>query len=252
MIKYIFLTIEILLLIIFLVPIFSGIFNPGNIIGMSLSFILALITIYSENIFKFLKEFWKSAAGKAIIIISSAIIASILIYISAITGLMINAQCKSPKNAKAIIILGCKVNGEKPSRMLTRRLDSAYEFLKENQDVICIVSGGKGDDEKISEAQAMKNYLLDKGVSPDIIIMEDKSTNTYENIENSAEILQNYNINNIAIVTDGFHQYRAGYIAEKFGLESSALNAKTDMLTKWLIPTYWVREWLAVSYEYIK
>lgn len=252
MIKYIFLTAEILLLIIFLIPVFSGIFNPGNIIGLSVSFLLALATIYSENIFKFLKNIWQNSFGKAIIIISSAVFTAVLIYISAITGLMINAQYKSPKNAKAIIVLGCKVNGDKPSRMLIRRLEGAYEFLKDNKDVICVVSGGKGSDEKISEAQAMKNYLLEKGISPDMIITEDKSNNTYENMEKSAEILKGYNINNIAIVTDGFHQYRASFIAEKFGMESSAINAKTDMLTKWLIPTYWVREWLAVSYEYIK
>lgn len=252
MVKYIFLTLEILLLILFLIPVFSGILNPGNIIGMALSFILAFGTIYFENIMKFCKEIWQNTAGKAVIILVSAIIAAILIYISTITGFMLKAQYKSPESAKAVVILGCKVNGEKPSRMLARRLDSAYEFLNKNQDVIVVVSGGKGDDEKISEAEAMKKYLLDKGISPDRIIMEDNSVNTYENLKYSAEILEKKQINDIAIVTDGFHQYRAGYIAEKFGLESSAINAKTDMLTKWLIPTYWIREWLAVSYEYIK
>lgn len=252
MIRYIFITLEIISLIIFIIPIFSGIFNPGNIIGIAVSFILIIVTIYLENIMIFCKNLWQGLGGKAIIILSSAVIAAIIIYFSIITGLMFNAQYKSPDNAKAIVVLGCKVNGEKPSRMLERRLESAYEFLNENKDVICVVSGGKGSDEQISEALAMKNYLLNKGISPDRILMEDKSENTYENLEFSADILQKYNINDIAIVTDGFHQYRAGYIAEKFGLESSAVNAETDMLTKWLVPTYWVREWLAVSHEYIK
>ncbi len=252
MIKYIFLTFEILLLILFLVPVFSGILNPGNIIGMAVSFVLAVVTIYFENIKLLFKRLWQNTGGKAIIIIISAIIFSVIIYTSAISAFMLKAQYRSPENAKAVIVLGCKVNGEKPSRMLARRLDSAYEFLSEHNDVIVVVSGGKGDDEKISEAEAMKKYLLDKGISPDRIITEDMSVNTHENLKFSANILETKNINDVAIVTDGFHQYRAGYIAEKFGLESSAINAKTDMLTKWLIPTYWIREWLAISYEYIK
>lgn len=219
---------------------------------MSISFILCIATIYFENILAFCKSLWQSSGGKVLIIITSAIIVAVIMYFSTITVLMINAQSKSPSNAKAVVVLGCKVNGEKPSRMLQRRLDSAYEFLNENKDVICIVSGGKGDDEQIPEALAMQNYLLDKGIAPSRIFMEDKSVNTYENFKLSLDILYKYNINDIAIVTDGFHQYRASYIAEKFGLESSAINAKTDMLTKWLIPTYWVREWFGISYEYIK
>lgn len=252
MIKYIFLTLEILLLILFLVPVFSGILNPGNIIGMAVSFVLAVVTIYFENIMQLCRKSWQNTAGKAIIIIISAIIFSIIIYASTISAFMLKAQYKSPENAKAVIVLGCKVNGDKPSRMLARRLDSAYEFLSEHNDVIVVVSGGKGGDEQISEAEAMKKYLLDKGIAPDRIIMEDMSVNTYENLKFSAQILEAKNINDVAVVTDGFHQYRAGYIAEKFGLESSAINAGTDMLTKWLIPTYWIREWLAISYEYIK
>ena len=164
---------------------------------------------------------------------------------------MINSQLKSPENAQAIVVLGCKVNGEVPSRMLARRLDSAYDFLKENDDVICIVSGGQGNDEKITEALAMKNYLVEKGINPDKIIMEDKSSNTYENMKFSAEILKTYGINKIAIVTDGFHQYRAGLIAKKYGLSPSAINAKNDNITRSFIPTYWVREWMAVTKEYL-
>ncbi len=252
MLKYIFLTFEILLLILFLIPVFSGILNPGNIIGMAVSFIFAVITIYFENITLFCKNIWQNTAGKVLIIIVSAVIMSVVIYVSAISAFMIKAQYRSPENAEAVIVLGCKVNGDKPSRMLARRLDSAYEFLNEHKSVIVVVSGGKGDDEQISEAEAMKNYLLNKGISPDRIIMEDMSVNTYENLKFSAQILETKNINDVAVVTDGFHQYRAGYIAEKFGLESSAINAGTDMLTKWLIPTYWIREWLAISFEYIR
>ena len=99
----------------------------------------------------------------------------------------------------------------------------------------------------------MKNYLVENGIEPDRIIMEDKSVNTYENLENSCRILEEMGIGkNIAIVTDGFHQYRAGFIAKKLGYEPSAINAVTDFYNLTLTPTYYVREWMAVTNEYLK
>lgn len=112
-----------------------------------------------------------------------AILTAIVIYAVVLTFFMIKAQTDKPENPDAVIVLGCKVNGNTPSRMLKRRLDSAVIYLNENEDVVCIVSGGKGEDEKISEAQAMKEYLVDKGIDEGRILTEDKSVNTLENIK---------------------------------------------------------------------
>ena len=173
-------------------------------------------------------------------------------YVSVLSCFMTASLTRSPDNAQAVIVLGCKVNGTNPSRMLKRRLDSAQRFLKEHPDAVCVVSGGKGDDEKISEAQAMKTYLIENGIAESRVIAEDKSVNTNENMRFSADILKKMGIEKAAVVTDGFHQYRAGIIAEKYGLETSAVNADTDFLTVWLVPTYWIREWLAITAEYFK
>ena len=81
--------------------------------------------------------------------------------------LMYKAQENRPEKANVIVVLGCQVKGERPSRMLRRRLDAAITAMNDNPDTLCIVSGGKGDDEKISEALAMKNYLLEKGMDSD-------------------------------------------------------------------------------------
>jgi uncharacterized SAM-binding protein YcdF (DUF218 family) len=165
---------------------------------------------------------------------------------------MIKAQTDKPENPDAVIVLGCKVNGNTPSRMLKRRLDSAVIYLNENEDVVCIVSGGKGEDEKISEAQAMKEYLVDKGIDEGRILTEDKSVNTLENIKNSVALLGGNGSGEIAIITDGFHQYRAGYIAESFGYDAAAINAQTDFFNAVLMPTYYIREWMAITNEYFK
>ncbi len=251
MLKSILLTVEALFLILFIIPILSGILNPGNLAGILVSALLLIITLFFDRFKIFCSELFSHTGGKIAIISISVLTAAGLIYISVLSAFMVSAQLKSPDNAKAVVVLGCKVNGERPSRMLARRLDGAYKFLSENEDIICVVSGGKGDDEKISEALAMKKYLVDKGISPDRIIMEDKSANTYENMKFSAEKLEQYDIADIAIVTDGFHQYRAGFIAKQYGFNVSSVNAKNDYLTTALIPTYWVREWMAITKEYL-
>lgn len=252
-IRYIFLSVELIMLAFFIIPVLSGIFNPGNAVGMSASFILIAVTVFWDKFRKFCGNLWTHTGGKAVIILVSALIIAGLIYVTVLTVFMISAKEKNPDNAEAVVVLGCKVKGEVPSKMLKRRLDAAEIFLTENEDVICIVSGGKGDDEKISEAQAMKNYLVEKGIEPDRIIMEDKSVNTYENLENSCAILEKMGTEkNIAIVTDGFHQYRAGFIARGMGCEVSAINALIDRYNLGLTPTYYVREWLAITNEYLK
>jgi len=251
MVKALCLTAEVLLFLLFLIPVFSGILNPGNIAGMLVSVILILITFFFDRFKLLCSGLYAHTGGKIALISVSALVAAGFIYVLVLSVFMIHAQLKSPDNAQAVVVLGCKVNGEKPSRMLARRLDSAYEFLLEKEDAICIVSGGKGDDEKISEALAMKRYLVNKGIDSDRIIMEDKSETTYENIKFSADILHKHDITDIAVVTDGFHQYRAGRTAEKYGFSVSAVNAKNDSVTLPLIPTYWVREWMAITKDYI-
>lgn len=250
-VKNLLIIIEIIITAFFVFPIVSNIINPGNIAGILISGILLSVTIFHKKIFSCVSNLWCHTGGKILLILASILIISGIIYIMVLTTFMIVAKSDKPKNPDAVIVLGCKVNGKTPSRMLRRRLDSAEKYLKENEDVICIVSGGKGDDEEISEAQAMKIYLEECGISSNRIVMEDRSVNTYENLENSLNLLDG-NQKEITIVTDGFHQYRAGYIAKNMGFDASAINAEMDFYNVSLAPTYYVREWMAISNEYIK
>ena len=70
----------------------------------------------------------------------------------------------------ALIVLGCGVKGDEPGTNLTERLDRAVEYHKKNPDAIIVVSGGKGDDENVSEAYAMEQYLIRHGVPAELII----------------------------------------------------------------------------------
>lgn len=88
-----------------------------------------------------------------------------------------------------VMIFGCYVRGEEPGRTLTTRLDAALSLLKRYPNADCIVSGGQGSNEAISEAEAMRRYLVSRGIAGERITLEDRSTNTSENLEYTFAIL---------------------------------------------------------------
>ncbi len=250
-VRYFLIAAEIIGLCVFLFPIFVDTINTGNIIGVLFFSFLLFVTAQYGKISSFISILFRNTAGKIAVIAASILILTFFIIAVLLSALMIKAQLNKPVGDTTVVVLGCKVKGDRPSRMLRYRLDTAYDYLNQNKDAVCIVSGGKGKDENISEAQCMFNYLTDKGIPQDRIIMETKSLNTYQNITYSKEIIDKKKLpENITIVTDGFHQYRASYIAKRCKVRKSySLSAKTELF---FLPTYWVREWAAILYEWVK
>lgn len=136
---------------------------------------------------------------------------------------------KSPEDA-VVIVLGSQVINSEPSWILSARIRVAAEFLKENPAAICIASGGQGPDEDISEAQCIRDTLIeDYGIDAARIIMEDRSTSTRENLFYSSQIIEQMSLStDVVIATDGFHQFRAKKIASNNNLTPFALPARTD------------------------
>ena len=102
-----------------------------------------------------------------------------------------------------VMIFGCYVRGEEPGRTLTTRLDAALSLLKRYQNADCIVSGGQGSNEAISEAEAMRRYLVSRGIAEERITLEDRSTNTSENLEYTFAILTGSESDGSAASTPG-------------------------------------------------
>lgn len=240
-----------ILLALFIAPFFAGIFNLGNITGIIMTSALIFISLrYKWIANSVIVPLKNSTAGKILLVISGILITVGIIILIIINCFMIANLNNKPKSTDStVIVLGCQVKETRPSLMLKRRLDSAYEYLSENPEVKVIVSGGQGSNEKISEAECMSDYLSGKGISPERIFKEDKSTSTYENLRFSKDIVDKYNLsNNITIVTDGYHQTRARMIAEKIGFDNiTSISAPTS---QWLVPTYWVREWLGIIQQF--
>lgn len=243
-IRYFLLIPELVLLFFFIAPIFKRICNPGNLGGALACFVLIFITLFPKIFTQLIQHIWSHLAGKIGLSVLGVCIAAGLIFSSVMSVQMARAIADRPEQPQTAVVLGCKVRGTKPSHMLTRRLEAAQEYLTENPEVLCVVTGGQGAGEDIPEGQAMKAWLVEHGIDTDRILVEDTSEDTQENLHNTAEILEEQHLSNeIVIITDGFHEYRAGLLAKKEGLHASAYSAYTNPI---YVPTYWVREWMAL------
>lgn len=246
-VKIIPLFISLLLLLLFISPMPMGILNVGNIFGTIVSATMSLIFLFWKPFKHLIKNLWEMSAGKIFLIIISVFITLFIIYAIVISAFMIkSANDPPPDENTTVVVLGCKVKNGRPSLMLKRRLDASYKYLSEHDNVNVIVSGGQGNDESISEAQCMKEYLIEKGISKERIFMEDKSTSTKENLLFSKEIILKEKLpEKITLVTDSFHQYRAELLAENIGIEPYNISGYTSW---YIVPTYWVREWFGIAY----
>lgn len=224
--------------------------NAGTVIGIAACVMLLALTIGWKGFRGFIGKMCKTGAGKGVVISVGVICALVVLYFLILSIMMLRAIYSKPDKPNVVVVLGCQVRGTRPSKMLRIRLDAAAELLDEYPDVKCVVSGGKGSDEQISEAECMKNYLVEKGINESRIIMEDKSTTTFENMKFTFEKLDELGISrDITIVTDGYHEYRAGLIAKEQGAgEVTAYSADTEFRH---VASHWVREWFALTKFFI-
>ncbi|QLK86718.1 YdcF family protein [Staphylococcus sp. 17KM0847] len=126
---------------------------------------------------------------------------------------------------QTLIVLGAGIWTEYVSPLLQARLDTARCLA--SQHTHWIVSGGQGADEPVSEAWAMRHYLITQGIPASLITMESHSTNTKENIRYSAPLIQ-YSKSCI-IVTSDFHLLRALRLAQKEGVYAGGYGAPSPL-----------------------
>ena len=238
-IKYLLLIFFIISFIIFLLPfLLKGILNIGNIAGMIVSLGCFLFIFFNKPLHHLI--FSK-------IILSFIII--LLTIISTCSYKILTNMNILPQEETTVVVLGCRVKNKKPSLALKERLDKTYQYLNENPKLQCILSGGQGANEEISEAKCMYQYLVSKGIAPHRLYQEDKSTSTRENILFSYQLIKKENLPKaITIITNEFHEYRAQTIARRLNIKSYAISAHTAW---WLFPTYFVREIFGIVYEFI-
>ena len=217
-----------------------GIFNGDDVLGIAFAVVLLLCGMFAQPVTHLLAP-GNHAPGAVVLKAAVALVCAVAVLTS---GYMLTGLIQTGHRDETVLVLGCSVKGERPSRMLRQRIEAATEYLEKNPDSKAVLSGGQGPDEKISEAECMRRELVRRGIAADRLYLEDRSTSTEENVAFSAKIIEQNGLNrHVTVVTSDFHCRRGMLLCQRAGLTASSTPAATDV---YLLGTYWMREMLAV------
>ncbi len=204
-----------------------------------------IMIVYYFSVKKLIQFSWFKKTIKPLKII---LLLGIIIFVI-VEGMIIMYPKKSVEKSDYILILGAGIRGENLTTTLRDRLNAAIKYMDEtNFKGDIIVSGGQGPGESITEAEAMKKYLVKEGINNNKIILENKSTNTFENFKYTKEkikYLEESDISNanVTVVTTDFHVLRSSIIAKRNGYGNIKFYSSN---TKWyLVPSMYAREFFA-------
>lgn len=219
-------------------------FNLGNLL-------VWLLAAFWWLCLAFRRPLWRWCTGTLpgrivlAVFLAGAAVYAVLIGFVALSG---HADTAAGQE-QVMVVLGAGLHKDKPSRLLRFRLDAAYTFAAAHPEMLVITTGGQGIDEALPEGQAMRDYLVAKGLDPQRVLAETKSTSTEENFLFAREILAARGLSAdvpTVYVTNAFHCYRAGRYATMAGFtDAHALPARTPL--SGILPSY-LREALAVLY----
>ena len=145
----------VLIILIYISPLYKSKINIGNIFGILLGIVLLLLAIFQNEI----KMFYQTPIGKIVInIISLTAVLFFVLFFATLFKIIKNSR-STAKNENTVIVLGCRVKGSIPSKALVKRCLVARDYMTKNKNAIAILSGGQGADEDISEAECMERIL---------------------------------------------------------------------------------------------
>lgn len=243
----IFLSILLIFLGILSINYYFGLIAIGGVIAFSEFWILLGIVLFiTATILLSYRRIKFRSPGKLRVVLVS-IFAVFMIFFLLVEGIILYyGSQKNQSKPDYIMVLGAGLRYDKISTSLQLRLNSSLELANKFKDIPIIVSGGQGSDEAMSEAKAMRDFLIENNIPENRIIMEDKSTNTYENFKFTKDKLKEfYNAKSfkITIITNNFHMYRSQLIAKKLGFTTYCYSSPSH---PYLTLNFHVREFLAV------
>lgn len=150
-----------------------------------------------------------------------------------------------PRHADVGIVLGAAVWGESPGPALRERLEQAVRLYQDGYVSTLLVTGGLGEGKMKTEAEVSRDYLVAHGIPAENILLEDKSTSTYENLLYSQQAFDDYRMHHVLIISHDYHLARALTMAESLGWNASAVGVRSQVLFG---PYHRGREVLALTY----
>ena len=235
---------------VFLAPLLIyGVFNSGN--ASALAFFAAgfFCLLFYKRAAAFVRRLRKRRAARALLCAAAVLLAAVLLCGGVIGVQIVRGALNAPPDNEPLtaVLLGCRVFDSGPSLMLRTRLDAAYAYLTAHPETVCVLSGGQGEDEPVSEARSMFEALVARGIDPGRLIIEERSHTTEENLRFSYEIIKEQGLpEGVALITNEYHERRAQLFAFAAGAERCwAVSAGSPRV---MLPTYFVREIWGIAY----
>lgn len=183
-----------------------------------------------------------------------ALLAAGFAFFAVLEARVISWARTDDRPAAALVVFGAGVDGRSPSLTLQSRLEAALAYIRDNPDIPIVVSGAQGRGEDISEARCMADWLIDRGVDPERVWLEEQAVNTRENVRYSMRLLAERGISTrdtIAFCTSDYHLCRAvclnGYPYTEPAADIVPVAAKLPARYWPLTVNYYVREAFALA-----
>jgi len=231
-------------------------FRPVNVLGIILSFLLV-----GGELFIFFFDYYATGSQREVMLhdLAANLFAAVYLYFECmLLGVMIAdvivVRYEPDLDKDFIIILGCGIRKDgTPSPLLRGRVDRALAFAEKQKaltgrEPVFVPSGGQGPNEPIAESASMKRCLLEQGVPEERILEENRSTDTFENMKFSKEIIDAVNpAGKVAFSTTNYHVFRGGLCARRVKMRAQGMGART----KWYFwPNAAVREFVGLLTEH--
>ena len=224
------------------------------LMGYSFSALICLCLAGVIGFYSYLPKFFRKFPGftRTVTRLFTIILCIGLLIFALTEAVIIHASFGNPdEDLDYLLVLGAKVRVTGPSLSLQNRIDKAYEYLIEHPDAVAILSGGKGEDEPLTEAACMYDRLVTKGINPDRLWKEEKATSTWENLKFTLDLVEQKTgtrPTKLGVVSSEYHLFRASLFAREHGVEFVGIPAQTTRIS--LKINYFLRE-VAGVWHYI-
>ncbi|MFS1663503.1 YdcF family protein [Streptococcus sp. zg-JUN1979] len=226
--------------------------REGKSLGNSLSLLLGL-AIFAYFIVASLSIHWGYELATRyvplyyiFIFINVLVLALAFVFLAFLIYSLLYHLLPRRRDYDYIIIHGAGLlGGDKITPLLAKRIDKAIDaYHKASKTTVkLIASGGQGADETISEGEAIANYLRQKGIPKEDILLEDKSQTTYENLLFSKEMTKDHDKARYLFVTNDYHILRTSFYARKLQMTGDGLGCAT---ASYYLPSAFIREYVAI------
>ena len=176
------------------------------------------------------------------------------LLVSYVSYAFVYGRITARRGADFVVVLGSGlIGGDRVPPLLASRLERGRQLhqalaARPKASPMLIVSGGRGSDEQVSEAEAMARYLIERGVPAESVTREDQSRTTEENLTFSKAIMERFRPRyRCIVVTSNFHVFRAAIIARRLGVNGQVTGART---AGYYWPSATLREFIAVFLSY--